>query len=201
MKKLLFLLFLAICIPTFVSAKEIKVTLNKCVDGDTAYFNHQDKIMKVRFLAIDTPETKHPTKQVENYGSEASSYTCKRLTTANSIILKSDSNASKDKYGRYLFWVFTDGDLLQEQLVNKGYAKVAYLYDEYLYTDLLLEGQAKAQNQKLGIWGDSKPPNFYSEVIVTLIFLLLLWFFNKKLFHKNIKKMKKQMIKNLKKKH
>ena len=55
------------------SSKE-KVTFSKCVDGDTIKVNIDGEINIVRMLAIDTPESVHPTKGVEYYGKEASNY-------------------------------------------------------------------------------------------------------------------------------
>ncbi len=119
MKRMLFLLFLELCLPISVTAKRLSVKLNKCTDGDTAYFNAQNEVLKVRFLAIDTPKIKHPTKRTEPYGKAASNYTCETLLKENSIILESDLNASKDKYDRFLYWIFVNDELLQEQLLNR----------------------------------------------------------------------------------
>ena len=41
------------------------VTLNSIVDGDTARFVLDNEIVTVRFLGIDTPETKHPKKEID----------------------------------------------------------------------------------------------------------------------------------------
>lgn len=131
-----------------------KVTLKKCVDGDTAQFILNGETIKVRFLAIDTPESVHPTKEVEAYGKEASTYTCEVLTNAKNIELEYESSNKTDKYGRYLAWVWVDDVLLQDDLVSKGYAEVAYLYGKYKYVDLLKDHQAIAQAKKLNIWSD-----------------------------------------------
>lgn len=149
-----FIVFLFILImPINVSALEKEVKLVKCVDGDTFKFSIGNKEQSARFLAVDTPETKHPTKGVEEFGPEASEYTCNRLTNAKKIVLEYDDNSTKeDKYGRALVWVFVDGDLLQEELIEKGYAKVAYLYDDYKYTEKLQTIEKKAKNKKVGIW-------------------------------------------------
>ena len=129
-----------------------EVSFGRCTDGDTAHFLIAGEDVTVRLLAIDTPETKHPTKGEEPYGKEASDYTCKMITDAQDIRLEYDPNAKEDKYGRILAWVFVDGELLQEKLVELGYAKVAYLYDDYKYTELLLQAQEEAKNSKIGIW-------------------------------------------------
>lgn len=161
-KKILNLSMTLLCIwmvcPMSIFALGIKeseiVTLEKCVDGDTARFQDQNgNILKTRFLAIDTPETVHPTKEVETFGKEASNYTCESLTNAKEIRLEYDNDSDKeDKYGRRLAWVFVDGVLLQEKLIELGYAKVAYLYGDYEYTERLQAAEKKAKESKVGVW-------------------------------------------------
>ncbi len=140
-----------------ISESEI-VTLEKCVDGDTATFKDQSgTTFKTRFLAIDTPETVHPTKEVELYGKEASTYTCTQLTNATEIKLEYDEGSSKvDKYGRRLAWIYVDQVLLQEKLIEQGYAKVAYLYGDYKYTELLQKKEEEAKEKKLGLWAQEE---------------------------------------------
>ena len=127
------------------------VKLTKCTDGDTAHFMIDGQDTTVRFLAIDTPETKKPNTPVQPYGKEASRYTCDALSSAKEIRLEYEKEKT-DKYGRNLAWVFVDDKLLQEQLIRKGYAKVAYLYDEYTYTDRLQKAEKEAKAQELGLW-------------------------------------------------
>ncbi|MCR0385232.1 thermonuclease family protein, partial [[Clostridium] innocuum] len=105
----------------------------------------------VRFLAIDTPETKKPNTPVQPYGKEASQYTCDALSSAKEIRLEYEKEKT-DKYGRCLAWVFVDDELLQEKLIRKGYAKVAYLYDEYTYTGRLQKAEKEAKERELGLW-------------------------------------------------
>lgn len=157
MKKIVFLIGIFFCfLPVSVFAESDTVTLSKCVDGDTAKFIIDGKEYSTRFLAVDTPETKHPTKGVEPFGKEASSYTCSTLKNASKIVLEYDNNSTKeDKYGRRLAWVFVDGKLLQKSLIKKGYAKVAYLYADYKYTDELKKAEEVAKNKKVGVWSDT----------------------------------------------
>ena len=152
MKKIYVLILFFICIGS-ISAREIEVKFSDCVDGDTAKFIYEGEKITARFLAIDTPETVHPTKEEEEYGKDASEYTCKKIKEANKITLEFDDDSDeKDKYGRYLVWVFVDGNLLQEKLVSKGLASVAYLYGDYKYTDKLENAEQLAEEKKLGIW-------------------------------------------------
>ena len=153
MKKIIKILIIGLLlIPLNVFAKE-EVTLSKCVDGDTAKLVVKNKVRTVRFLAVDTPESVHPKKKVEPYGKEASSYTCKKLENAKTIEIEYDNNSTKtDKYDRILAWIFVDDELLQKDLVRNGYAKVAYLYGDYKYTDILKDEENIAKNKKLRIW-------------------------------------------------
>lgn len=139
-----------------ITNEKITVTLEKCVDGDTAKFKTSSgKVHTTRFLAIDTPESVHPTKAVEAFGKEASEYTCNLLTKAKKIELEFDKNSDKeDKYGRWLAFVYADSTMVQKELLEIGYAKVAYLYADYTYTSELKEIEAKAKEKKLGIWGN-----------------------------------------------
>ena len=137
------------------------VELSKCVDGDTAKFKMADGSIKTaRFLAIDTPESVHPTKAVEAYGKEASEFTCNLLTKAQSIKIEYDKASDKtDKYGRLLVWVYADNKLVQEMLLREGLAKVAYLYADYEYTSYLQEIEKDAKTKKLKIWSDENIAN------------------------------------------
>ena len=67
-----------------------------------------------------------------------------------------------DKYDRLLVWVFTDGTLLQKDLVENGYAKVAYLYGDYKYTKELEKVQELSSANNLGIW-NKKAKDSYNQ--------------------------------------
>lgn len=197
MKKIIILLFLFF--PIVARAEKIEVKLQKCVDGDTAYFIKNEQQVKTRFLAIDTPETKHPTKGLEPYGKEASEFTCNNLKKASKIELEYEDNEKTDKYNRDLVWVFVDNQLLQDLLVQKGYAQVAYLYDDYKYTSLLQNHESIAKNNQLGIWGDYKEKDntlIYIIIVIGIIFFCLI---SKKFRKKTINKARRRIKDKIKK--
>lgn len=127
------------------------VQLAKCVDGDTARFYIDGKEEKVRFLAIDTPESVKVNTPIEPYGKEASDFTCSLLSEANDITLEFEED-KYDKYDRMLAWVFVDGKLLQEELLKEGYAQVKYVYDDYKYINRIKKAQVEAKRLHKGIW-------------------------------------------------
>lgn len=147
---------------TIVLEKQ-EVTFNRCVDGDTAVFNVNGKEEKFRFLAVDTPETKHPTKEVQAYGKEASDYTCDKLKNATKIEVEYEENKT-DKYNRYLGWIWIDGKLLQEELISNGLAEVSYIYGNYKYTNHLCNIQTTAIKNNLGIWTTNREEGFCSSI-------------------------------------
>lgn len=157
MKKVV-IIFLFFCtFLTNVNAEKVEVKIESCVDGDTIKVMLDDKKTTVRFLAIDTPETVHPTKGEEPYGKEASNYTCDKVKNAKKLELEYDEGSAKtDKYNRALAWVFVDDNLLQKDLVSLGYAKVAYLYGDYKYTEELKEIEKTAKSKKLGVWSEEE---------------------------------------------
>lgn len=129
---------------------KLEITLLNCIDGDTAKFLINGKTEKVRFLGINTPES---TNYVEEYGREASEYTFNKLKNATKIYIEYDIYSDKyDKYGRTLGWIFVDNNNLSELLLEEGYAKVEYIYDDYKYVDNLCVAQKKAYKNKLGLW-------------------------------------------------
>ncbi|MFV0425381.1 MAG: thermonuclease family protein [Bacilli bacterium] len=109
------------------------VTLDSCVDGDTAWFNINGERTKVRFLFVDTPES---TNEIEPYGKEASTFTCDLLSNAKEIQLEYDGDKT-DKYDRTLAWVWADGILVQEELAKNGYVEKFYDYGNYKYEGLM----------------------------------------------------------------
>ena len=168
---------------TYADGK-INVTLSKCVDGDTAYFIVDNKEVKVRFLAIDTPES---TNKIEPYGKQASEFVCKTMRNAKKIELEYDGD-KVDKYGRTLAWVFVDDELLQNIIVKNGLAEVTYLYDDYKYTDMLKDSERIAKQKKLNIWEDYK-----SNYIITAISIVILFIFSQK-FRKKVKRKVKSKV-------
>lgn len=194
------LFFLIICFVfpvSVVKAEKLSVALSSCVDGDTAKFILNDEIITARFLAIDTPETKHPTKKEEPWGKEASSFTCNSLTNASKIEIEYDSNSdSLDKYNRHLVWIWVDEQLLQEMIIKNGYGKVAYLYGDYQYTSLLQNYEKIAQENRFGIWGENPKKEInYWYIIFSILILVFIFLFGSTRTKRKIQNKIKQKIK------
>lgn len=131
----------------------VPVTLDRAVDGDTLKVIYEGKSQSVRLLLIDTPETSHPKLGVQPLGNEAKQYTKQLVEKASQIELEFDVGPNRDKYSRLLAYVYVDGVMLQESLLEKGYARVAYIYPPNVrYVDEFEAIQNKSKKQGLGIW-------------------------------------------------
>ncbi|MFJ8528208.1 thermonuclease family protein [Bacillus sp. NPDC094106] len=131
----------------------VNATVVKNIDGDTLKVKLENgKEETVRFLLVDTPETKHPRLGVQPFGPEASAFTKKYASVGKQIQLELDVS-EREKYGRLLAYVWVDGQMLNRMLIDQGLARVAYVYaPNTKYIDYLREAQKKAQAAKKGIW-------------------------------------------------
>lgn len=130
----------------------IKAKIIEAIDGDTIKVELNGKEQAVRFLLVDTPETKHPKYGEQPFGKEASNFT-KPLVEGQAVELEQDVNNGPDKYGRLLYYVYVEGKSVQEQLLEKGLARVANVYvPNVKYVDKYREIQSKAQKAGVGIW-------------------------------------------------
>lgn len=154
MKKIIMVIILTFIFILNTNAKKIKVDFDKCIDGDTISIKNNEIYSKIRFLAIDAPEI---DKQ-EPYSTEAKEYLCNLIKNGKNLYLEFDNKSDKvDKYDRTLAWVWIDDTLIQYEMVKNGYAKIAYLYNEYKYTSELKKFEKYAKDNKLNIWSDYVP--------------------------------------------
>ncbi|MYI82175.1 MAG: hypothetical protein F4056_02295, partial [Chloroflexi bacterium] len=96
------------------------VPVARVVDGDTIDVTIWDETRRVRLLLVDTPEVR-PT---ECYGPEASEYVSSLLPEGSEVRLERDVTDT-DAFGRLLRYVYLpDGRMLNELLLEGGYAAV-----------------------------------------------------------------------------
>lgn len=127
----------------------------KVVDGDTAWFQvEEDGVLlshKVRFLLMDTPETVHPLKEVEEGGKRASDFVTSFLT-GKQVYLEYDSQRT-DRYGRQLCHIWLEEGLLFNLfLVEMGMAEVMVYRPNIKYLEYFTSAQQRAKAAGLGIW-------------------------------------------------
>ena len=123
--------------------------VTKVVDGDTIYCEGD---LKIRYIGMDTPETKHPSKGKEPYGPEATE--ANRILVEDQIVLLVKDVSETDKYGRLLRYIFLpDGTFVNLRLVEDGYARLSTYPPDVRFTDLFLEAEREAREGDRGLWG------------------------------------------------
>lgn len=129
-------------------------------DGDTLKIkvseNEDAKIQTIRLIAVNTPEIHHPTKPVECFGNEAKVFLENLLKDKKVKIETEPKDSDKDKYGRYLRYLFLeDGTNINEAIIKNGYGYEATYVNGYKYQKLFKDAQNYAEQNKLGLWNES----------------------------------------------
>lgn len=132
-----------------VQSEQIRKVL-RCVDGDTIILDEEER---VRFIGVDTPETKKPNTPVQPFGPEASAFTKKAIEqNQNAVRLVYDGDL-KDRYGRTLAHVYVGTTLLNEELLRAGLARSQL---QYRFSSEMKERYRRAEEEakqaKRGIW-------------------------------------------------
>ena len=136
-----------------------EVTLNRAVDGDTAYFTDiiTGDYIKLRFLGIDTPES---TREKEAWGKAASKFTRDKLNAADTIVLEAQGER-QDCYERYLGFVWVDGVLLNLEIVENCYAPA--MINDGPYADYFNDAMMHAKHTGRRFWGEIDPNYDYDR--------------------------------------
>lgn len=126
---------------------ESELFVVRVIDGDTIEL---ESGQKVRYIGIDTPETKHPTKSLECFGEQAAEKN-RALVEGKLVTLEKDVSET-DRYGRLLRYVYVDGVMVNELLVREGYARASSYPPDIKYQDLFSEAEYQAQQAGEGLW-------------------------------------------------
>ena len=130
------------------------------VDGDTVELENGDR---VRYLNVDTPETKKPGTSVKCYGPEASEFN-KKSVEGKTVYLTADKSPT-DRYDRLLRFVFTSlkdtNDVTKSvnaKLVQQGYAKVVVYRPNTTFEDDFRKIEKEAIEKNIGVWKNCPKP-------------------------------------------
>jgi endonuclease YncB( thermonuclease family) len=100
-----------------------EAVVSKVIDGDTieitspytiGFGNDKVSYKEVRYLGVNSPDQGEKNFQEAKVANE-------RLVSGKRISLEYDT-PQNDKYGRILAWVWLDGKLISQEMLNTGYA-------------------------------------------------------------------------------
>jgi micrococcal nuclease len=124
--------------------------VERVVDGDTILLIGG---ARVRLIGADTPETVKPNHAVEPFGPEATAFTEQFVRDAEGQLYLRMDRERKDRFDRFLAYVYAGDRMLNEELIRAGLAAAR---TEFNYSQAMkrrfrqAEDEAKADG--LGIW-------------------------------------------------
>lgn len=154
-------------VPLEFSPKKYPVLVTKTVDGETLMIQFEDVIPegckekeRIKLLGVNAPNlNSNSDKAPEYFAQEATDFT--NQYTNKVVSVEFDKVAGpRDKYDRLIVFIrLPDGSLLNEKLVEGGFAKfVGGIKFENSIMDEFGNLQRAAQDEKKGIWKDYVRP-------------------------------------------
>ena len=137
-----------------------EASVERVVDGDTMKLKlkNSNEVITLRLLLVDTPESVKPGMDPQAYAIEASNFAKEVLQVNDTVYIEYDSGSKTDRYGRHLgyLWYYSKENnswqMFNKTIIEKGFARVGYIYSQKKHLDTLNEAQDKAKNSKLNIW-------------------------------------------------
>lgn len=122
-------------------------TVTRVVDGDTIDVAGCTDAGRVRLILVDAPETSGGARC---FGKEATAFTSQALLN-RTVRLEKDTS-EKDSFGRYLRYVWADGDLFNARLVREGFAVLDLFPPDLRYQAVIASAEAEAKAAARGLW-------------------------------------------------
>ena len=122
----------------------------RVVDGDTIQVRLGDRVEKVRYIGVNTPELRHPQRGEEPGGRRAQGVN-RGLVEGKRVRLELDVQA-RDRYGRLLAYVWVGETMVNAELVRLGYAQVMTVPPNVRHQALFVKLQRDARDAGRGLW-------------------------------------------------
>ena len=157
----------------FEDRTEFSGTVTEIVDGDTLKVRFENgRTETVRLLGVDTPEVHTEVSPdefegitdsdrgrswLQDWGSKASSYAKQTLSGKTIRVVVDEEADRRGNYGRLLAYVYVEGEMFNEQLLKRGYAR---LYESEFSERSSFESVERiVQKQDRGLWAFEKQSN------------------------------------------
>ena len=124
----------------------------RVVDGDTITVRLDGRVERVRYIGVDTPESKKPGTPVQCFALRASREN-ERLVRGERVRLVRDVR-ERDRFGRLLAYVYRarDGLFVNAALVRGGFARSLTVPPDVRFADRFVALAAEARRAHRGLW-------------------------------------------------
>ena len=132
-----------------------KTEVVRVKDGDTYVLRINGEDTTVRLIGVDTPESVAPSeysKENTSEGSLISEIVKQKIQPGDTLYVEYDV-VKTDKYGRTLAYLyFENGLMIQDWLIQNGYAQVMTVQPNSKYAEKFAELQHTEAENKVGMW-------------------------------------------------
>ena len=133
-----------------IDGDTIEVRVTGRVEGPGAGEAELGRVVDVRLIGIDTPESVKPNTPVQCFAKEATAATAALLDDRSVTLVKDVEEA--DQYDRLLRYVYLGEEMVGARLVANGYA-FAYTYPPNVrHSALHIALQRDARRHDRGLW-------------------------------------------------
>lgn len=135
-----------------VPREAFRATVDRVVDGDTFVARRDGRLLRVRLIGVDAPESVKPDSPVECFGKESARFMRGLLPAGAAVRAGYEAGGERDQFGRELWDVWlADGRFVQGVLVRAGMADARLYRPQREYAGLLagLEAEARAAGKGL----------------------------------------------------
>jgi micrococcal nuclease len=136
--------------------------VTRVIDGNTIYVQLGDRIEKVRYIGINTPEIHHPTKGKQPYG-DAAHLANARLVDGKWVHLVLDVQ-QRDSFGRLLAYVYLGNRFVNAELVWQGYAEASTHPPNVRHADYFVNLRRQAREARRGLWADPESVTYHRRM-------------------------------------
>ena len=135
------------------------------LDWDTFRYRDESwKLQSVRLLGVDAPESNTTRyKKTECYWKEAKDYLSQLIKGKQVEIVFDPTQQTTDRYGRQVAYVYLDGVLVNQDLLEKWYAREYTYKSDYSKQTEFRQAATQAKQQKLWMRNPSICENTYEE--------------------------------------
>ena len=128
--------------------------VTRVIDGDTIVVFLDGRLVTVRYIGIDAPETVNSATGVQQFGPEAREKN-RQLVEGKFVFMVKDISET-DRYNRLLRYVMVGslfGEFVNFELVRQGYASAATYAPDVACAETFLAAQHQAAAEGSGLWG------------------------------------------------
>jgi micrococcal nuclease len=127
--------------------------VERVVDGDTIRVRLGGRSEPVRYIGIDTPESRRPDTPVQCFARRAAAENA-RLVARERVRLVFDVER-RDRFGRLLAYVYRarDGAFVNAALVRRGFARTLTIPPNVRFAKRFAALAAEARRSGRGLWG------------------------------------------------